>query len=314
MVRLTVWMDEDRMEREQSVFVCIVKGVMTMKENRTMSLTGNEEFVLDGKPVGMHYSDFWRFRYSNIYDFQGEIAEFVVAKALGKENADNTAYWTLFDINYRDRRIEVKETSYYHSWNEEGKISSRRGFEISKANSSYEDENEENKYERQNDIYVFCLNTGNTREESYPLNLNNWEFYVVPTEVIDDNCGNNKSISIGRIKKLGYVAKQYDEIKGAVDEIIDVMELTEEDYKEIYRKSRNHKKQLEKDSICGCFYCEMIFQPTEIVEWCPEKINGKDCTAICPYCDIDAVIGESSGYKITRELLRKLNKIWFSKN
>ena len=276
-----------------------------------MSLTGNEEFVLDGKPAGMYYADFWRFRYSNIYDLQGEIAEFVVAKALGKENADNTAYWTLFDIKYREKRIEVKETSYYHSWNEEGKISKQRVFGISKANSSYEDENQENKYERQNDIYVFGLNTGNTREESYPLNLNNWEFYVVPTEVINENCGDNKTISIGRIKKLGYNAKQYDEIKTAVDEIVDVMELTEEDYKNIYRKSTNHKKQLEKDRICGCFCCEMIFHPSEIEEWCPEKMDREEVTAICPYCDVDAVVGESSGYKITKELLRKLNKRWF---
>ena len=71
---------------------------------------------------------------------------------------------------------------------------------------------------------VFCLNTGYTENESNPLNLNNWQFYVVPTFVINEKCGENKTISLGRIQSLGFDAKRYDEIKGAVDLIIDTME------------------------------------------------------------------------------------------
>ncbi len=160
-------------------------------------LIGTEEFTLDGNPTGMTMSDFWRFMYSNIYSFQEVIAEFLVAKALGKEVAENDAYWTLFDMKYRDKRIEVKQTSYYHSFNEENKVSNHRVFRIPKSNSKFEydiainkekykdvgDKEKENKYERQNDIYVFCVNTGENRSDAYPLNLNNWEFYIVPTYV-----------------------------------------------------------------------------------------------------------------------------------
>jgi hypothetical protein len=70
----------------------------------------------------------------------------------------------------------------------------------------------------------------------------------------------------------------------------------------------NHKPQLEKDSICGCFYCGMIFDPAEIDEWIIEDRLG---TAICPYCGIDSVIGESSGYPITDEFMSAMNKEWF---
>lgn len=70
-------------------------------------------------------------------------------------------------------------------------------------------------------MYVFCLNTGDTKEASNPLNLNNWEFYIVPTAIINEKCGNNKTISLGRIKSLGFAAKKYDEIKTTVDAIID---------------------------------------------------------------------------------------------
>ena len=187
-------------------------------------MTGKEKFVFDKVELGFDYTDFWRFHYSNIYDLQDKIAEFIVSKALGIDHAQNDQYWTLWDVSYRNKRIEVKETSYYHSFNEEGKVSKQRVFGITKANGSYDSANSGNSdFCRQNDIYVFCLNIGDTRETSYPLNLNNWEFYIVPTAIIDEKCGNNKTISLGRIKGLGFEAKRYDEIKTEIDRFIDEM-------------------------------------------------------------------------------------------
>ena len=186
-------------------------------------MTGKEKFELDGKSLGFDFKDFWEFQYSNIYNMQETIAEFLVAKALGLDDSYNTGYWTLFDVFYRDTRIEVKQTSYYHPWNEGGKVSQIRTFGITKANSNYEGNGGENKYERQNDIYIFCLNTGDTKETSYPLNLNNWEFYIVPTAFINEHCGNNKTISLNRIRNFGFRAFRFDEIKAEVDRIIDTL-------------------------------------------------------------------------------------------
>ena len=45
----------------------------------------------------------------------------------------------------------------------------------------------------------------------------------------------------------------------------------------------------------------------EIQEWVD---GGK--TAICPKCDMDSVIGESSGFPITKEFLGAMYKKWFS--
>ena len=70
----------------------------------------------------------------------------------------------------------------------------------------------------------------------------------------------------------------------------------------------NNQKMLNRDSRCGCFYCLKIFSPQEITEWI-EEING--LTALCPFCGIDAVIGESSGHPITTEFLREMNDYWF---
>ena len=188
-------------------------------------MSGDEEFTLNGVSQKFKLIDFWRFQFPNIYDLQSKIAEFLVAKALGQRDAHNIDYWTLYDIDYQNLRIEVKETSYYHSWSGDNVFSEQRTFGITKANSSYQantehpGEEHENKYERQNDIYVFCLNTGTTRADSYPLELANWEFYVVPTFVINENCGDNKSITLNRVRTLT-ACVGYPELKDAIDEAV----------------------------------------------------------------------------------------------
>ena len=120
---------------------------------------------------------------------------------------------------YRGKRIEVKQTSYYHPWNETQKVSDQRIFSITKANSNYENVEMENKYEWQNDIYVFCLNTGKTKAESNPLDVNNWEFYVVTTKTINKECGDNKTISLGRVIQIAE-KKKYSDLKEYIDELI----------------------------------------------------------------------------------------------
>ena len=79
-----------------------------------------------------------------------------------------------------------------------------------------------------------------------------------------------------------------------------------------HRFSCNHKPELEKDEICGCFYCLEIFNPKEITEWIIVNNNAdRRGTALCPYCGIDSVIGASSGYPITKSFLREMKKMWF---
>ena len=196
--------------------VCLNNSIMDNPSNNLLS--GSESFTISNQPVGFSVIDFWRFQFSNIWDIQDQIAEFIVAYALGQTEPYNKNGWTLWDINYKGRRVEVKETAYYHSWRSDGKVSKRRTFSINKAHSNYKVRTSESK--RQNDIYVFCLNTGETREESNPLVLENWRFWVVPTENINRVCGNNKSITLGRLQKLTGLMNGigYDELRVAVDE------------------------------------------------------------------------------------------------
>lgn len=71
--------------------------------------------------------------------------------------------------------------------------------------------------------------------------------------------------------------------------------------------SSHNKDELSRSSICGCFYCEMVYSPTEIKEW----VDKLSLTALCPRCSIDSVIGDASGLPITESFLNKMHKFWF---
>ena len=78
-------------------------------------------------------------------------------------------------------------------------------------------------------------------------------------------------------------------------------------YELAHKYSMDNKPQLLKDSVCGCFYCLKIFSPNIIEDW----IDDTDGTAVCPFCRIDSIIGESSGFPITKEFLEQMHKKYF---
>jgi hypothetical protein len=71
----------------------------------------------------------------------------------------------------------------------------------------------------------------------------------------------------------------------------------------------NNKHELANDTVCGCFGCVIVFKPQEIIEWLPNFVDGE--TAVCPYCGVDSVIGESSGFPITNIFLQRMHNHWF---
>jgi len=74
-----------------------------------------------------------------------------------------------------------------------------------------------------------------------------------------------------------------------------------------HRHSINHIDEILQSEKCGCFHCLKIFKPDQIVDWHEDTTY----TAFCPFCDIDSVIGDKSGYEITNEFLSKMEEYWF---
>ncbi|WP_105175148.1 cytoplasmic protein [Pseudoalteromonas sp. T1lg122] len=76
--------------------------------------------------------------------------------------------------------------------------------------------------------------------------------------------------------------------------------------KAAHKKSIRHRDSLRNSDKCGCFYCLNIFGYQSIEFW-----TDNDDTALCPSCGIDSVIGDDSGYPITKEFLSAMRHIWF---
>jgi len=85
------------------------------------------------------------------------------------------------------------------------------------------------------------------------------------------------------------------------------MKIHEKALLEAHKKSINNRIALQNNTACGCFYCLNIYSSEEITEWLNDTVG----TAICPYCGVDSVIGEGSGYPITEEFLTQMHKRWF---
>ncbi len=80
-----------------------------------------------------------------------------------------------------------------------------------------------------------------------------------------------------------------------------------------HRLDENYATKIRKSDMCGCYYCLHTFKPDQIKEWLfsARDDDTKLEFCMCPYCEIDAVLGDASGYPISEKFLREMNKYWF---
>lgn len=90
------------------------------------------------------------------------------------------------------------------------------------------------------------------------------------------------------------------------------MEFTEEFLENAHKHCFNNKEEINKSDTCGCFYCREIFAPNEIKEWIVSEKYPKETTAQCPYCMIDAVIGNASGINLSNDFLIAMYEKYFN--
>ena len=86
------------------------------------------------------------------------------------------------------------------------------------------------------------------------------------------------------------------------------------DLEAAHRHCIKHRDEVLASRTCGCFYCLAVFGPSEIREWVDEDGNGVGCTALCPRCGIDAVIGANAGVPIEHAFLAKMRAYWFGRS
>ncbi len=72
---------------------------------------------------------------------------------------------------------------------------------------------------RESDIYVFCLYTEKDKLKANTLDADMWEFYVLPTKIINDDLGDQKTIGLSSLKKYCQPVSFYG-LKDSIDKAI----------------------------------------------------------------------------------------------
>lgn len=181
-------------------------------------LKGSEHFIGNGGEIDKTVTDFWAWYASDLLSniLRGALAEFIVATALGIDTKKTRVDWEPYDLKYGETRIEVKCSSYLQSW--EQKVPSKLRFSVAPA-LAYDWE--KNTYAgdliRRSDFYIFCVFTCLDRAKANILSMDQWQFYVLPTTVLNEKCGSQKTIGLPQLISLGAKCCSYETIKESID-------------------------------------------------------------------------------------------------
>lgn len=204
-------------------------------------MTGDEQFISNSQPLSSTVKDFWAWAMSRLLGDgpRGNLAEFIVNTALGVDTTDAKHGWGECDILYGGYRVEVKCSSMLQAWDRSSP--SKPVFSISKTlNCDVQETEAGYRYvghdglppERRSEMYVFCLFANTDRSTANPLNLDQWKFFVVPTSLINEKCGNRRSITIQGLSQLGISSCHFCDIRAKADHIISELKRKEQPQEE----------------------------------------------------------------------------------
>ena len=158
---------------------------------------GSERF----EGIDATVADFWRWAFSDLRmnNVRGILAEFLVAKAVGATDASKEE-WANFDVQTPDGiRIEVKASAYWQSWPQRGP--SKIVFSGLTARTWEDDGSYSADRQIRADVFVFAVQACADPTKYDPLEVGQWEFYVLPASAIAETGARSLSLaSLGRYK------------------------------------------------------------------------------------------------------------------
>jgi hypothetical protein len=186
-------------------------------EIKTKRKKGSENFSENNKGLGFNLLQFWQWGSSDLTSnaLRGVLAEFIVANALEISSVIRKE-WDAFDLKYGDIKIEIKSSAYIQSWQQSSYSKIIFGIQPTHAWSSATNKSSK-KIERQSDVYVFCVLNSKDQRTINPLNLNQWNFYLLPTIKLNEQKPNQKTITLDSLLKLSPRKVGYKDIKKTID-------------------------------------------------------------------------------------------------
>lgn len=183
--------------------------------------TGEEHFLSENKPTKFSLLNFWQWSGSDLTNnaFRGMLAEFIVACDLGVDNGIRTE-WDAYDlITENGIKIEVKSSAYLQSWHQtkpsrvEFSICPTKGWDAS--TNIYSSERK-----RQADVYVFALLKHLDKSTLNPLNLEQWDFYILPTLALNLKVPNQQKIGLNSLLNLSPAKAKFGEILNVINSLV----------------------------------------------------------------------------------------------
>jgi hypothetical protein len=178
--------------------------------------TGDEHFRSANRPLDITMLHFWQWSGSDLVSntARGLLAEFIVASALDL-TSELREEWRSFDLlTASGRKIEVKSCAYLQAWGQNKlsdimfNIRPTRAWDVNTGALATE-------LKRQADVYIFALLSHKDKLTLNPLDLDQWEFYVVATNLLDARIGN--SITLKSLQQLCPVAVSFANLRNSVE-------------------------------------------------------------------------------------------------
>jgi hypothetical protein len=178
---------------------------------------GTEPFTAGSEPLGFHVVSFWQWAHSDLsgHLIRGVLAEYFVAEALGVATAVRDPSLP-FDLRSPGGlQIEVKSAASVQG-------STRRepstiSFSIRETRAWESGTSEiSGASSRQADLYVFALLAHRDPGTLNPLELSQWEFYLLPAETLADRVGSRKQLTLQSLLLLGPERATFEGLASAV--------------------------------------------------------------------------------------------------
>lgn len=184
----------------------------------TAPKTGDEPFTQQGRSIGSDLRQFWRWACSDLIGNaqRGVLAEYIVGLALGCVADGVRVEWDASDLLIEGGiRVEVKSSAYLQSWKQERL--STISFGIQPTNGWDATTNTiAAQRKRQADVYVFCVFKQTDRATADPLDLDQWDFYVMSTQRLNFTFGEQKSIVLSSLLSHDPVGCSFSGLASAV--------------------------------------------------------------------------------------------------
>jgi len=163
---------------------------------------------------------YWKWAHSDLLcnRERGVLAEYIVAQAI--DHQESRVEWDDYDlVTPNGLKIEVKSAAYIQTWHDEQSRFSNIRFGIKPAKyllGSDGNRSANISASRPSDLYVFCLLATQDRNIVNPLDLSQWDFYVLLTSTLNTALPKQKTIGLSSLLDLEPTYAKYNQLNSVI--------------------------------------------------------------------------------------------------